>query len=314
MPLKEEIKIGHLSTFYHTSFILMSTDWLEKSGIHASWKIFASGPDIVNAFAKGDIDIGYLGLPPAIIGIDRGISIICIAGGHVEGTVLIASSDYRKFSELGNSMAVLKQLEGKCVGCPPKGSIHDVIIHNMIEEAQLDIRIKNFPWADFVLEALIDKEIDAAVGTPSLAVAAARSCGASIIIPPDVLWPNNPSYGIIVRKELIEYKEKILSFIELHERACNLIRTEPQRAASMVSALTEIVNEDFVLDCYRVSPKYCASLSSGFVASSLAFIPVLHRLKYISRMVAEEEIFEYSLINTVHKEPQHYDSRLIQHL
>ncbi|MDL5502662.1 MAG: ABC transporter substrate-binding protein, partial [Candidatus Methanoperedens sp.] len=75
-------------------------DWLEKSGIHATWKLFASGPDIVKAFENKEIDVGYIGLPPAIIGIDRGVPIVCVAGGHVEGTVLIARKNYRTYTEL----------------------------------------------------------------------------------------------------------------------------------------------------------------------------------------------------------------------
>jgi len=78
----------------------MCTDWLEKAGIQAKWELFASGPDIVKAFADNEIDIGYIGLPPAIIGIDRNVQIICVAGGHVEGTVLIARKDYRTFLNL----------------------------------------------------------------------------------------------------------------------------------------------------------------------------------------------------------------------
>jgi len=76
----------------------------------------------------------------------------------------------------------------------------------------------------------------------------------------------------------------------------------------MVSKLTGIVDEDFVLDAYGISPKYCAALSSGFVESTMAFVPVLHRLKYISRKISENEIFEYFFIGKVHKEPHHYDS------
>ena len=36
------LTIGHLSTIYHTSFILMGTDWLDRAGIRAAWKLFAS--------------------------------------------------------------------------------------------------------------------------------------------------------------------------------------------------------------------------------------------------------------------------------
>ncbi len=311
MPNPKLINIGHLSTVYHTSFILMGTDWLEKAGIHANWKLFASGPDIVKAFANEEIDIGYIGLPPAIIGIDRGIPIICVAGGHVEGTVLIARNKFKTLGDSGRLNSALSQFEGKSIGSPPKGSIHDVIINNAITEAKLNIEVKNFAWTDFVLEALVDGDIDAAVGTPSLAVAAARACSAKIIIPPHALWPDNPSYGIVIRKELMQSPGVILDFLKLHEKASNFIRTKPEDAAKIVSEITGIVDEEFVMSAYMISPKYCASLSGEFVHSTMAFVPVLHRLKYISRLLSENEIFEFGFINKIHKEPPHYNSNML---
>ncbi len=304
------ITIGHLSTVYHTSFILMGTDWLEKAGIHADWKLFASGPDIVAAFENEEIDIGYIGLPPAIIGIDRGVPIICIAGGHVEGTVLVAQEEYSTLEELKDFNSTLAQFKGKVIGSPARGSIHDVIINNALEKAKLGIMVKNFAWTDFVLEALVDREIEAAVGTPSLAVAASRACNAKIIIPPNALWQNNPSYGIVIRKELRQYPDLILDFLRTHEKASNFIRENPRDAARLVSKITGIVDEDFVLEAYHISPKYCAALSHEFVAATLAFVPVLHRLKYISREIHENEIFEYSFINKVHTQKPHYNQPL----
>lgn len=303
----KKINIGHLSTLYHTSFILMGTDWLKKSGIQANWKLFASGPDIVKAFQKKEIDIGYIGLPPAIIGMDRGVPLVCVAGGHVEGTVLIARKNYKTYHEINVINILMKQFEGKFIGSPPKGSIHDVIINNIINENDLDIKVKNYPWTDFVLEALVDRDIDAAVGTPSLAVAALNACGAKIIIPPHMLWPDNPSYGIVIHKDLMRYPEVILKFLEQHEKASNFIRNYPAEASRLVSRLTGIVDEEFVLDAYRISPKYCAALSKEFVASTIAFVPVLHRLKYISNIISEKEIFEYCFIEKIHKEQPHYN-------
>lgn len=303
------INIGHLSTVYHTSFILMSTDWLEKAGIHASWKLFASGPDIVAAFRNEDIDIGYIGLPPAIIGIERGVPIVCVAGGHVEGTVLIARKGYRTLEELGDFRAVLAQFDGGVIGSPPGGSIHDVIIRNAITESSLDIKVKNYPWTDFVLEALVDGEIEAAVGTPPLAVASARACRARIVVPPRFLWPNNPSYGIVIRKELLDFPDTVISFLTEHEKASNFIRQYPRKAAKLVSDLTGMVDEEFVLSSYEISPKYCAALSTGYINSTMAFVPVLERLGYISKSLSCEEIFYQDFIKRVHREPPHYDVR-----
>jgi NitT/TauT family transport system substrate-binding protein len=285
----------------------MSTDWLEKSGTHANWKLFASGPDIVSSFRNEGIDIGYIGLPPAIIGIDHGVPIACVAGGHVEGTVLIARRGYRTLEELGEVESVLRQFDGGIIGSPPAGSIHDVIIRNIINESGLDIKIRNYPWTDFVLEALVDGEIEAAVGTPPLAVASDRACRAKIVVPPCFLWPNNPSYGIVIRKELLDFPETILSFLTEHEKASNFIRQYPRDAAKLVSDLTGTVDEEFVIASYKISPKYCAALSSGFTRSTMAFVPVLQRLGYISSSLSREEIFYHDFIERIHRDPPHYD-------
>lgn len=306
MTALKPISIGHLSTVYHTSFILEGTDWLRKAGIDATWKLYASGPDIVKAFETGEIDLGYIGLPPVIIGIARGIPFKCIAGGHVEGTVLLAQKEYKGVDELCDVSAVLDQFRGRAIGTPPKGSIHDVIARDLVAMLGLDIEVRNYPWADFVLDALVDGEIPAAAGTPPLAVAARRFCGARVVIPPHRLWPNNPSYGIVVRREFMENEGTILEFLRLHERACNFIREKPEEAAAIVAKLTEIVDEGFVLEAYRISPKYCSALSPEYVASTMGFVKVLKQLGYIDRLVGEDEIFDFTFIKKVHPGEPHY--------
>ena len=84
-----EMRIGYLTTLYHTSNILRGSGQLKELGIEASWKLFPNGPAMMEAFEKEEIDLGYIGLPPAMIWIGRGLKIKCVAGGHVEETVLI---------------------------------------------------------------------------------------------------------------------------------------------------------------------------------------------------------------------------------
>lgn len=72
-----------------------------------------------------------------------------------------------------------------------------------------------------------------------------------------------------------------------------------------------MVDEDFIREAYRISPKYCAALPKEYVDSTMRFVPVLHALGYIPRQVSEAEIFDRSLIGQVHPGPHHYNDGIV---
>ena len=301
-----QLNIGYLSTMYHTSHIIKGAKWIEKSmRITPVWKLFPTGPAMVEVFAANAINIGYIGLPPAMIGIEKSIPIICTAGGHVEGTLMIAPKDCKSSDELQNIDQVLKQFIGKRLGTPTRGSIHDVIIRNLIGKKWKNIEINNFSWADLIPEAIDTGEIAGAVGTPPLAVVSAKECDTKIVIPPHQLWPYNPSYGIVVRKELLN-KPILEEFLTLHEKASNLIREHPEEAATIVADEVKVVESSFVIQVFQISPKYCASLPRSYIDSTMAFVTVLNKLGYIKKDLTEEDIFDLTTIQNIHPQTDHY--------
>ena len=299
------MKIGYLSTIYHTSFILKSGKFHRGDLDGIEWTLYPTGPGMMEAFKSGEIDLGYVGLPPVMMGISKGMKLKCIAGGHVEGTVMIAQDYYQSYSELGNLESTLKQFQGKTIGTPAAGSIHDVIIRNIVEG--LDISIKNYPWADFIPNAILDCEIAAGVGTPSLATAASLQFDSKIVIPPSKLWHYNPSYGIVVQEDLIsESPDFIVNFLKAHEDACNLLRRHPKQAAEIAASEMGVVDTDFVLKTYSISPRYCAALPPEYIKSTMEFIPVLKSLGYMEKDLKVEDVFDLSFIEKIHREKAHY--------
>ncbi len=305
------LRIGHLSTAYHTAFIIMGGHWVEeKMKVDAEWALFPTGPAMVQAFYKNELDIGYIGLPPAMIGMEQGLNIQCVGGGHVEGTVVTGAADFQTLQEVGSVEATLQQFKGKKIGTPSRGSIHDVIIRKLIADAGLadSVIIENFVWADFILEAMEDKKVAGGCGTPPLAVLAEKYLDAPLVLPPDAIWPYNPSYGIVATMEMITEKPEVIQgFLRIHEEACNLMRENPATAASLAVKEIGIVNQEFLQQVFRVSPKYCASLPPEYIESTLAFIPVLIEMGYIKQSLNEDRVFETSLIQKVHPSPHHYN-------
>ncbi len=306
-----KIRIGHLSTFYHTAIVLMAqSDTDSRFGAEIEWRLMSTGPAIMKAFGRGELDLAYIGLPPAIIGIDQGINVICVAGGHVEGTVMAGKSKWTGFPETDDLGMILSQFRGKRIGVPGRGSIHDVILYDCIERLGFarDIEIVNYPWADLVTEAVVRDEVSAAVGTPALAVAIQRFAAGKVLYPPSRLWPNNPSYGIIVDTGYLSREAaRVERFLRLHEEATEFIRRHPVEAARMIAEYVGIIDERFVLDTIMLSPKYCAQLTDNYVSATMKFVTVLKKLGYIGSDIERGKIFYFDLVARIHPEKEHYD-------
>lgn len=313
----QTLRIGHLSTTYHTALVLRGTGWLERMlKTRVEWHMSPTGPDIVRAFARDEVDIGFIGLTPAMIGIGQGIPITCVAGGHVEGTIVVAASAYASLSELGGDLrACLGQFEGRRIGCPKRGSIHDIILRHYLAENGLEhtVGVSNFDTAELLAEAMLDGVVEAGVATPCLSCYL-RLCApffpSKIAVPASALWPHNPSYGIFVSSTMIRKRSAIIeSLLMAHKMATAYIRQRPQSASRIVANLVGLVDETYILEGYKISPKYCVALSPEYVASALSFVTPLRALGYLARELEEEDVFESRFVEKIHPEPAHYESR-----
>ena len=304
------LRIGHLSTFYHTAILLMADEKLEKNlGVDVQWRLFGTGPSIVDAFEKGELDIAFAGLPPVLIGIDRGVQIKCIAGGHIEGTVICAKAGCKGFPETEDLGDLLAQFRGGRIGVPGKGSIHDVILSDCLRRFNFegDVEVVNFQWSDQLTEAVIHDEVSAAFGTPALAAAIIHYAKGRVLYPPSLLWPDNPSYGIIAESQFLESSGEIVGrFLLQHEIATSVLRDKQQEAAEIIARFLGFVEEDLVLTALKISPKYCAKVTSGYISATMAFVRAMLSMGYIRREMAAHEIFDTSLIDKIHPEEEHY--------
>jgi len=300
-----QLRIGHLSTLYHTSIVMMAhREILSGFPARIKWSLFGTGPAIVNAFRENEIDLAYIGLPPAVIGILSGVRIRCIAGGHIEGTVIASHKDsYHDTDNLGTILSGFSS-----IGVPGKGSIHDLILMDIRDRYNPSLTVMNFRWADEVLEAFVKNKVDAVIGTPALAQAVVEYGDGKIIYPSSKLWPCNPSYGILVREELMEGegKEILREFLLRHERATLLLREDREALSGEIASFMGVVDRDFVLNTLNISPRYCAALSDGFIRCTMDLAARQKDLGYIDREVSKEEVFDLSLINEIHPEPPHY--------
>ncbi|MHA1191851.1 MAG: ABC transporter substrate-binding protein [Promethearchaeota archaeon] len=307
---KNKLRIGHLSTAYHANFLLMGDKDLDEDfNMEIQWKLFGTGPAMVKAFQNKMLDIGYMGLPPAIIGIDRGTPIKCVAGGHVEGTIMVAGKTYKTMTYLNNLSEVFSQFKGHSVGVPSKGSIHDVILNFYLKKYSLleDVEVKHYKQAEFIATDIQKGILEGGVGTPALAVFASTIFDSHLIIPPEFLWKDNPSYGIFFHEDIIDKEpEIVLKFLNHNKTASLMLRKSPTKAAEIISTTFEILTDSYVSAVLKISPKYCIALSEGYVKSTMEFVRTLKDLGYIKKDFRINDVFDFKFVQEVHPESEHY--------
>ncbi|MHA1986452.1 MAG: ABC transporter substrate-binding protein [Promethearchaeota archaeon] len=307
------MNIGHLSTAYHTNWILIGNNELEKDlDLKVNWSLFGTGPLMVEAFKKGELDIGYMGLPPAIIAIDNKVPIKCVAGGHVEGTIMVGKKTHKKISDLNDDIyETLKQFKGCTIGTPSVGSIHDAILNFFLEQHDLkdDIKVKNYKQAEFIAVDMEKGIVEGGVGTPALAVFANTILDSHLIIPAKYLIANNPSYGIFFHENLIEsYPDLVLKFLQHHKKASYMLRESQDKAAEIISRTFSILNNNkqYAKAVLEISPKYCIALPEGYLKSTEGFVNTMFKLGYIKEKLSSDKIFDFKFVNEVHPEVHHY--------
>jgi NitT/TauT family transport system substrate-binding protein len=248
-----------------------------------------------------------------MIGIGRGLPLVCVAGGHCEGTVMVGSGDMRADRECESTAETLQQFRGRKIGTPSQGSIHDIIIRNLLAECGLDTDcVVNYPWADLIAEDARNKKLSGAVGTPPLAVMCRKWYAMKTILPPETLWPYNPSYGIAVHNRMLAEGRLLSDFLSLHENACNMIRLKPEKAAAVIAGPLKVVDAEFIQDVFAVSPRYCASLPQEYIDSTMKFVPVLQKMGHVKEALSADQVFNLCLIEKTHPEPQHYYPQIEQ--
>jgi NitT/TauT family transport system substrate-binding protein len=285
-------------------------DLANDFNLEIRWKLFGTGPAMIKAFQNKKLDIGYMGLPPAIIGIEKGAPIKCVAGGHVEGTIMVASKAYKTMAYFNNDLSeAFSQFKGHTIGVPSKGSIHDVILNFYLKKYNLldDVEVKHYKQAEFIATDMQKGILEGGVGTPALAVFASTIFDSQLIIPPEVLWKNNPSYGIFFHEDIIEKEpEIVLKFLKHNKIASLMLRESPTRAAEIISTTFEILTQNYVSAVLEISPKYCIALSEGYVKSTMEFVRTLKDLGYIKKYLRSSDIFDFKFIEEVHPESEHY--------
>jgi NitT/TauT family transport system substrate-binding protein len=228
-------------------FVAQGEGWLKQAGINASFTVFESGPNMIQAFASGTIDFYLAGIAPLAVARSRGVDVRVVAATAIAENVFVAAPALAKFFAAGTSAAAAfkahKATTGKAarLATQPAGSVPNTTLQYWLwEVAKADKGdVEIVPMGiDATQQAVLASAVEGAiVREPALSIIQKRNPGIKLIAGGEELFPGQPGTvlagsGAFVGKNP-EVVQKVVGALI---RAADLIAKNPDKAAPHVGA------------------------------------------------------------------------------
>jgi len=234
---EKEISIGMAVEFMdHAAGAYISQDkgWFEEEGLNfTSYESYVTGMALASALARGDIQVAYMCLIPAInVYTNAKVPIKIVAGTHKYGYGLVVNPEKIKS---------VKDLEkpGIRIGCVREGGAVDVLLHKTIDRYNLDEKkilnnIQRMNPPKQVL-AIKTRQLDAAF-LPEQWTTMAEESDFKMLLMSQNVWPEMQGSVLVVKEELIrDHPEIVEKLVKISQKATDWINQHPQEAAEIVA-------------------------------------------------------------------------------
>jgi len=272
---KEEAPIGMAVEFMdHAACAYISQDkgWFEEEGLKlTTYESYVTGMALASALGRGDIEVAYICLVPAINAYaNAGVPIKIIAGTHKYGYGLVVNPDKIK------TIQDLEKPEIR-IGCVREGGTVDVFLHKAIDKYHLDEGriLNNIQRMNPPKQALAIKmgQLDAAF-LPEQWATMAEEFGFNMLFTSQDIWPEMQGSVLLVKEDLITNHPEIASkLVKVSQKATDWCNQYPDEAADVMSRQLQAVGD-------KIFPAEAAEVATQMEISPEVLLQSMNRLEY----------------------------------
>ena len=288
---KDTVRIGYLANDQHSAALAVANakGMFEAEGIKVELQQFNVGADIVIAMAAGQIDVGYVGIAPATMAIDKGMPLKIVGAVNEEGSGIVI----QKNSTINN----LTDFEGYTLVMPSKGSIQDILLNyllqkNNINPESIDIREMQ---TSLMPDALQSGKIEGYIVWEPYVIQASSGGYGKTFMYSDEIWKNHPCCVIIASDNFMKNNpDKLKKILKIHQNATDYIYSNKNDTISILSKKFKISfnTEKEVLNHI----KFVVVPDKDFMSNSLKIVSIQRQLGYVERNLTQNEIFDPSYL------------------
>ena len=279
-----EVTIGYLPSDHDAAlFVADAQGQFESNGIKTKLVQFNNGGDLMTAMASGDVDVGYVGITPALASIEKGVPVKVISAAQTEGSGIVVAKN--------SGISSAQDLAGKSVATPGESSIQYMLLQYYLTENGMsldDVKVSSMKVPS-INDALKTGKIDAAI-TFEPYVSIAEKNGASVLADSSEILPDHPCCVVVASDKFIESNpNETRAILDIHENATKFINNNTDEAASMIPS--DIVSDVEVEKEALSSFPFIYGLTDDYKQDVMDFMNLEVDLGVLNKPISENNIF-----------------------
>ncbi len=286
------IKVAYLPTDHSAALLVAEYNkTYQNNGLNVKTVQISTGSNIVDAVASGDVDIGYVGITPAMQGISKGVPIKVVGAVNMVGSGIVVQPN--------STIITPADLRGKKIATPGVSSIQQVLLVYELQKYNItqkdvdliSINVFNIP------SALAAKKVDAYISyEPFVSISPYRGIGQVLMYSDDII-PDHPCCVIITREDFIqENPQQLNKFLEIHKNSTEYVNTHLNETANILTneLTTNLEVENMSLQHIR----FVYAVDKGFQDNVLNFMNIEIKMGYLKVNLTNNQIFDTQFLGS----------------
>lgn len=232
-PLRPPIRMAYLQSDIHhlALWVALEKGFFKGNGVDVEVKgVFKAGPEIMTAFAAGELDMAYVGEAPSTTAVaNKAARVVVVSQVNTEGSALVVA---KKNSDINH----LTDLQGKRVAVPGHSTVQDFLLrralrNNGMAPEQVNIIVLKPPE---MIGALRTGQIDAFIAwEPYPSKADTMSVGRNLATSKE-MWPGHPCCVLVSDQGFVDgHPEMVAAVVRSHVQATDYIHRNPDEAVKI---------------------------------------------------------------------------------
>lgn len=286
----ETVRLGyHKNLAQGEVFLAKELGLYKKYGLDVEFNEFRVGPETMQAFLAGKLDLAYVGPIPPLIGVANNNARLKIVAGASKGGMSIVT--------LKKGIRSVYDLYGKTVCTPQKGNTQDVIFTGIILPKfgmnERDVQILYTPASQ--MPAMLEKgSADACVAYEPYVSLLVLDYNASIIYDWNETFGGDYPTAVLVASDdfIRDHPGELKSFLRAHVEAADILNLDPEYANRVFSKYYDLPLE--IVRMARTRLVYSYAVDTDVLAD---YDNIAYASEYTGRHVGKYELVDTSQLS-----------------